>query len=98
MDEIDATANVVEDFEVEETAGKAFKVVDEVCNDETYENKQNKSEEDTVEKIPELSDATFVEGKVIQGKGCTRNNAKRVLQRGLGQRLDRTKVRIEQKL
>ena len=69
MDEIDATANVVESFEVEETAGKAFKVVDEVCNDETYENKQDKSEEDIVAKIPELSDATLVEGKVVLNAG-----------------------------
>ena len=65
MDEIDATAKMVESFEVEETVGKAFKVVDEVCKNETYENKQDKSEEDIVEKIPELSYATLVEGKVV---------------------------------
>ena len=68
---IDAIEKVAESEQVEGTANEgiaatAFEVVDEVCNDKTYENKQDKSEEDLEpEKVTELFDATFEEGKVV---------------------------------
>ena len=71
LDLIDAIEKVAESEQVEGTANEgiaatAFEVVDEVCNDKTYENKQDKSEEDLEpEKVTELFDATFEEGKVI---------------------------------
>ena len=51
MDEIDATGKVAESLQVDKTATTVFEVVDEVCNDETYENKPDKSLENTIEKI-----------------------------------------------
>ena len=68
LDLIDAIEKVAESEQVEGTAiaATAFEVVDEVCNDKTYENKQDKSEEDLEpEKVTELFDATFEEGKVV---------------------------------
>ena len=44
--------------------------MDEICNDEAYENKQNESEEDdNYEKVTELIDATFKDGKVTTNIG-----------------------------
>ena len=62
QDVIDATEEVVESKAKEGTdiggnTATAFKVVDEICNDEAYENKQNESEEDVNhEKVTELID------------------------------------------
>ena len=65
LDQIDATEKVDASMQVEKTVETPFEVVDEVCNDETYENNQDKSEGDTIEKNNELLDAIFKEGKVV---------------------------------
>ena len=76
MGVIDAIEEVAVSEQVKETAEKgiaatAFEVVDEVCNDKTYENKAEKSEEDIepTEKVTELVHATFENGKVVTNHG-----------------------------
>ena len=59
LNKIDATEKLTESLQGNETVSTPFKVVDEVCNDETYDNRQEKPEEDSIEKSNELVDATF---------------------------------------
>ena len=50
--------------------------MDQICNDEAYENKQHESEEDlNHEKVTELIDAIFKDGKVTNNSASLKCSA-----------------------